>query len=218
MSKIVVNYDSVNPPSMAYSSSTMNKDTIWCMYCKRLRHTRDQCRKLYGKPQTFNKDWGFKSGQQGFKGGQQIIQTHFINSQINENPLQERVNFDGNEHIELNKEKFEKLKNLLGTLESPSGAYSLTQSNKYSPSLTSSVSDMSFLGSQVINQGTTDHMTHSSQQFSTYSSCPSNKKIIIVDCSLATVAGQGEVHLNKSIVLKNVLYVPKLSTNLVSIH
>ena len=72
---------------------------------------------------------------------------HFINSQINENPLQERVNFDGNEHIELNKEKFEKLKNLLGTLESPSGAYSLTQSNKYSPSLTSSVSDMSFLGS-----------------------------------------------------------------------
>ena len=61
-------------------------------------------------------------------------------------------------------------------------------------------------------------MTHSLQKFSTYSPCPSNKKIVTVDGSLATMASQGEVHLNKSIVLKNVLYVPKLSTNLVSIH
>ena len=59
----------------------------------------------------------------------------------------------------------------------------------------------------VIDSGATNYMTHSSQNFSSYSPCPSNKKI-----------AQGEVHLNKSIVLKNVLHVSNLSTNLVSIH
>ena len=61
-------------------------------------------------------------------------------------------------------------------------------------------------------------MTHSSQKFSTCSPCRSDKKIAIANGSLTTVAGQGEVHLNKSIVLKKVLHVPKLSTNLVYIH
>ena len=46
---------------------------------------------------------------------------------------------------------------------------------------------MSFLGSWVIDSGATDHMTHSTQKFSTYNPCPSNKNI-------ATVVGQGEVH------------------------
>ena len=101
------------------------------------------------------------------------------------------VNSSGHEHIELNKEEIEKPKNLLGTIESPSGACSLTQSDNYSPSLTFSVSDVSFLGSWVINSGTTDHMTHSLQKFSTYSPCPSNKKIVTVDGSLATMASQG---------------------------
>ena len=57
------------------------------------------------------------------------------------------MNSDGSEHIERNKEEIEKLKNLLGTLENPSGACSLTQSGKYCPSLAFSVSDVSFLGS-----------------------------------------------------------------------
>ena len=64
---------------------------------------------LYGKPQISSKDWDFKGGQQGFKGRQQGFkgrkqrtQANFTNSQINENPLQERVNSGGIEHAELN--------------------------------------------------------------------------------------------------------------------
>ena len=54
--------------------------------------------------------------------------------------------------------------------------------------------------------------------FSTYSPCPSNKKISTADGTLITVAGQGEVQISPSITLKNVLHVPKLSTNLISIQ
>ena len=52
------------------------------------------------------------------------------------------MNSNGNDHTELDKEEIEKLKNLLGTLESPSGACSLAQSGKYSPSLAFSVLDV----------------------------------------------------------------------------
>ena len=61
-------------------------------------------------------------------------------------------------------------------------------------------------------------MTHSPQKFSIFSPYPNNKKIATVDGFLATMANQGEVRLNKSIVLKNVLHVTKLSTNLVFIR
>ena len=63
-----------------------------------------------------------------------------------------------------------------------------------------------------------DHMIKSSHGFVSYSPCPSNKKIATADGTLITVAGQGDVVINQNLALKNVLHVPKLSTNLVSIH
>ena len=61
-------------------------------------------------------------------------------------------------------------------------------------------------------------MTHLSNKFSTYSPCPSNRKIVTADGSLITVAGLGDVKITPLVTLKNVLHVPKLSTNLVSIQ
>ena len=63
-----------------------------------------------------------------------------------------------------------------------------------------------------------NHMTQSSHGFVSYSLCLSNKKIAIVDGTLVTVVGQGNVVINHNFIFKNVLHVPKLSTNLVSIH
>nr|KYP54945.1 Retrovirus-related Pol polyprotein from transposon TNT 1-94 [Cajanus cajan] len=61
-------------------------------------------------------------------------------------------------------------------------------------------------------------MTPLPKHFSTYSPCPSNKKISTADGTLITVAGQGDVQITPTIILKNVLHVPKLSTNLISIQ
>ncbi|KAF7808357.1 Retrovirus-related Pol polyprotein from transposon TNT 1-94 [Senna tora] len=46
----------------------------------------------------------------------------------------------------------------------------------------------------------------------------STRKITIADESVTTVAGQGNVCLNNHIILKDVLHVPKLCTNLISVH
>ena len=61
-------------------------------------------------------------------------------------------------------------------------------------------------------------MTHTSKCFSTSTPCPSNRKIIVANGSLATVAGIGDIYVTPSLILKNVLHVPKLSANLVSIQ
>jgi len=61
-------------------------------------------------------------------------------------------------------------------------------------------------------------MTPLPTHFSTYSPCPSNKKISQADGSLITVAGQGNVQISPTITLQNVLHIPNLSTSLISIH
>jgi hypothetical protein len=61
-------------------------------------------------------------------------------------------------------------------------------------------------------------MTYSVAGFTSYQPCPSNKKIIVVDGSLTTIAGQGTIPLNPVFTLKRVLHVPNLTANLLSIR
>ena len=61
-------------------------------------------------------------------------------------------------------------------------------------------------------------MTPKSQLFHTYTPSPSNKKIAVANGSLATIAGFGDIYITPTLILKNVLHVPKLSTSLVSIQ
>ena len=60
-------------------------------------------------------------------------------------------------------------------------------------------------------------MTPSSHKFLSYKPCPSTKKIVLVDDSLTTVVGIGDILINNKLILKDVLHVPKLFTNLISI-
>ena len=72
--------------------------------------------------------------------------------------------------------------------------------------------------SWIIDSDATNHMTSKSQLFNTYTPSPSNKKIVMANGSLVTVAGFGDIYITPTLILKNVLHVPKLSANLVSIQ
>ena len=98
------------------------------------------------------------------------------------------------------------------------GVCSLTNSSMFPFSHAFNALGISLTSSWIIDSRVIDHMTHSLEKFSTYIPCPSNKKITITDGSLVTIVGQGVVNVNPSLSLNNVLHVPKLSTNLVSIH
>nr|KYP44617.1 hypothetical protein KK1_033899 [Cajanus cajan] len=95
---------------------------------------------------------------------------------------------------------------------------SLTYSGKFPCSCGFNVSNTPFTHYWILDSGATDHMTPLPKHFSTYSPCPSNKKISTADGTLITTAGQGDVQITPTIILKNVLHVPKLSTNLIYIQ
>ncbi|XP_022761888.1 uncharacterized protein LOC111307857 isoform X2 [Durio zibethinus] len=193
------------------SAKTSNHDNLWCTYCKKPRHTRDRCWKLHGKPSTSSKEWGYKGGQP-----RNQRQAHTTAMELNQEKFQEQG--------ELDKKEIEKLRSLLGTLEKATGVCSLAHSSKdsgagkVSNSHGLNVSDKCIKSSWVIDSGATDHMTHSSQKFSTYTLCPGTKKITVADGSLTIVARLGDVQINPSFILKNVFHVPRLSTNLISIQ
>ncbi|KAA0050393.1 Cysteine-rich RLK (RECEPTOR-like protein kinase) 8 [Cucumis melo var. makuwa] len=69
----------------------------------------------------------------------------------------------------------------------------------------------------ILDSGATNHLTDFSEYFVTYTPCAGNEKIWIADGSLVPIAGKGQIVLYDDFSLLNVLHVPKLSYNLLSI-
>jgi len=61
-------------------------------------------------------------------------------------------------------------------------------------------------------------MTPHSSSFSSYTTLSGNPYITVANGSTTPVNGRGNIHLQPSFPLKNVLHVPKLSNNLLSIQ
>ena len=185
---------------------------IWCTFCIKPRHTRDRCWKLHGKPssrdwgsQGHDKEWG-KKGDTTRKGGQAHIGAA-----------------TSEEHKEgisrLNQDVVEQMRSFLNKLDKSPGSCSLAHSGMFGkvPFFGLNVSDKSYNPYQILDSGVTNHMTSLPNHLSSYTPCPSNKKISTADGSMMTVAGQGEVQISSSITLKNVLHIPKLFISLISI-
>ena len=117
-----------------------------------------------------------------------------------------------------NNEEIEKLRSLLGFLDKPIGACSLALSSTPSFSFCINASNRVYDDSWIIDSDATNHMTSKSQLFRTYTPSSSNKKIAKANDSLATVVGFGDIYITPTLILKNVLHVPKLSASLVSIQ
>ena len=109
------------------------------------------------------------------------------------------------------------LRGLLGSFDKPSDSCSLALSGKSPFPFRFHVSEKCLANCWVIDSGAIN-MSHTSQYFCTYTPCPSSRKIMVANGSLATVARLEDVYVTPSLILKNVLHVPKLSTNLVSIQ
>ena len=183
---------------------TSEKDSLWCSYCKKNRHTRETCWKLHGKPLNFFKGNGGKGVNSGYKSQANLAEI---------GGKQQEENFG--QEMELNKEEIDKLKRFISKLEKPEGHSYFAQTGKYSFSL--SASKIQFSSPWIIDSGASDLTTNSSKVFSNYIPCSGNQKIKIADGTLVTVVGQGDVFLTSSLTLRNVLHVPKLSVNLLSI-
>jgi len=70
----------------------------------------------------------------------------------------------------------------------------------------------------IIDFGATNHMTLYLSYFSSYTALSGNQHITIANCSNIPLTGCGNIHLQSSFPLKNVIHVPKLSNNLLFIQ
>ncbi|GMI89878.1 hypothetical protein HRI_002657100 [Hibiscus trionum] len=187
------------------TTRAVNRDSMWCTYCKKPRHTRERCWKLHGKPQSTNKNFIEREGSQS--------RAHATREVAKESTEQSG---------EFTQEEVEKLKILLESLgkSSIAGTGNLvfsgisSSSSQNSNALESSIPNQT---SWVIDSGATDHMTNSPLNFLNYTPCPSNRKITVADGTMITVAGERDVAISKNILLRKVLHVPKLFTSLISI-
>ena len=104
-------------------------------------------------------------------------------------------------------------------LYKPTGTSSLALSSTPSLSFCINASHRVYDDSWIIDSSATDHMTSKSKLFYTCTTRSlSNKKIAVANGSLAIVVGFGDIYITPILILKNVLHVPKLSINLVSIQ
>ncbi|KAA0033074.1 reverse transcriptase [Cucumis melo var. makuwa] len=95
--------------------------------------------------------------------------------------------------------------------QQPSKLETVSTSQPISPT----TSQTSSLTLSVIAQS--GHLKGFSEHFVSYTPCVGNEKIRIVDDSLAPIAGKGQIVLFDGFSLHNVLHVPKLYYNLLSI-
>ncbi|CAJ2627685.1 unnamed protein product [Trifolium pratense] len=138
------------------------------------------------------------------------------------------VNMSKKGFVPLNQDEIKRLKSFLSELETPTtvttslaylGMFPFPLSlGKSQFSVGFNASDKPYNQYWILDSGATDHMTPLPTQFSTYSPCLNNKKISTADGTLLTVAGQGDIQISPSIILRNVLHIPKLSTSLISIQ
>ena len=70
----------------------------------------------------------------------------------------------------------------------------------------------------ILDSGASDHMTSLSHFFKNYTPVSGSNKVKVADGSLSSIIGKGSINLSKDLNLKNVLHVPKLSSNLLSVH
>ena len=69
----------------------------------------------------------------------------------------------------------------------------------------------------ILDSRATNHMSPNMKFFETYEPITDSRKIIVANCQTIPIVGQGNVRLNPSLPAQHVLYVPRLSTNLLSV-
>ena len=175
-----------------------NKDSLWCTFCKKWRHTQDKCWKRHGKPPNPNWNRTTKGTQRGEPTQARLAQSGAAAG----TPSRPLTNY--------NTEEIEKLRKVLETLVKPTN----TGSSSLAFSGTSQAYDVSILqsiaqGTRVVDSGASNHMTIPLLNLSHIDLVLAIKKLQVQMTHLLQLL---------DLIVKDVLHVPKLSVKLLSIH
>ncbi|RDX81124.1 hypothetical protein CR513_38237, partial [Mucuna pruriens] len=183
-----------------------NSNTGFAMYCKRSGHTKDICYKRYGKEKVLERMGGNKGSTKMW-----VNQTTSNKENEVEHPSTSQLDQDIQA---FSKEEMDWLRALLNSTSKPLGSCGLTMNGKSSFNISGSVPQSIW----ILDSGATDHMTPFPSHFTSYLKVPKRQLITIANGDHVPIVGFDNIQLHSSLSLHNVLHVPKLANNLISIN
>lgn len=171
------------------SSTTFDKQV--CDYCNKPYHTRETCWDLHGKPADWKPRKLHKNPKSAHlaesKSGLEALLRQFLHQT--------------------------KLQNSADDQNSKSHTAAMAQTGTISQTLLSMSQQPNCW---IVDTGASDHMTGSMEVFDDYTNCHNKINVWVADGKTSPAVGQGMVRL-PNMILKSVLFVPKLTYNLLSV-
>ncbi|BAT82078.1 hypothetical protein VIGAN_03203000, partial [Vigna angularis var. angularis] len=101
---------------------------------------------------------------------------------------------------------------MVESMSKPSGSCTLSIKGKICLNIVGHMSE----GIWILDSGATDHMTPCSVSFDSYGKRNKEQLITVANGQGIPICGSGNIILDSSIVLKDVLHVPQLANSLIS--
>ncbi|XP_059599280.1 retrovirus-related Pol polyprotein from transposon RE2 isoform X2 [Vitis vinifera] len=173
------------------------KGRPWCDHCRRPGHTKETCWKIHGKPT----DW---------KSNKEKESRAFVADPEGKERSTNDSTLFSKEQVDWLQKMFSQGSSTNPVISTGSAA----QRGNFLIALHTKTEDSS---GWIIDSGASDHMTGDISVLHDCSPCHENYKVRIADGSLSTLTGIGRVIISETLTLNQVLLVPKLSCNLLSI-
>ncbi|RDX70558.1 hypothetical protein CR513_50187, partial [Mucuna pruriens] len=178
----------------------------YCTYCKRSGHTKDTYYKRYGKEKVLEQ-----------MGGNKGLTQMWVNQTTSnkENEVKHHSTLQLDQDIQaFSKEDMDHLRALLNSTSKHFGSCGLTMNGKSSFNISGLVPQSIW----ILDSGATYHMTPFPSHFTSHLKVPKRQLITFANGDHVPIARSNNIQLHSSLSLHNVLHVPKLVNNLISIH
>ena len=166
-----------------------SKDSLWCDFCQRYRHTREACWKLNVRPVISQSHVMHQPNIDRGEGYSTQVQPLI---QLIEQKLKYKVD---KSEVDLLKEKVQELVALISNSTSIIGSTFVANSSKpfIFSNFFSIITPQSIVHRDphiawILDFGATDHMTPIANLFTSYTLCPTNKNVQTVDGTLLVVS------------------------------
>ena len=189
------------PPHYGTNDINTRKSNLFCNYCKKQGHTKENCYRLHGFPTNSTRDnWNNKKVAA-------MVQADNSNNNQTASPT-------------LTVDQYNQLLSLLGQHDTQSIPTTEANNDDNTCLLAGKSCFLSVTNSTwIIDSGATNHMCCDLSLFKSYTTVSDNidNTITIPNGNLIKIAHKGTVILSPELTLSNVLHVPAFNFNLISV-